>query len=67
MGSVLARLIVFSPVAGAAPEAIAITLEPNSRNSSAADRLQIGLVSWLRADVTLVHPEHLSVVTGVRA
>jgi len=32
-----------------------------------ADNLQVGLIAWLRADVALAHPEHLSVVTGVLA
>lgn len=32
-----------------------------------ADNLQIGLLAWLRADVALAHPEHMAVVTGIRA
>jgi HK97 family phage major capsid protein len=31
-----------------------------------ADNLQVGLIAWIRADVGLAHPEHLSVVTGIR-
>jgi HK97 family phage major capsid protein len=31
-----------------------------------ADNLQVGLIAWLRADVALAHPEHLSVVTGIK-
>jgi HK97 family phage major capsid protein len=31
-----------------------------------ADNLQIGLIAWIRGDVGLAHPEHLSVVTGIR-
>lgn len=30
------------------------------------DRLQVGLIAWLRADVALAHPDHLSVVTGIK-
>jgi HK97 family phage major capsid protein len=36
-------------------------------NERYADNLQVGLIAWLRADVALAHPEHLSVVTGVIA
>jgi HK97 family phage major capsid protein len=35
-------------------------------NERYADNLQVGLIAWLRADVALAHPEHLSVVTGIR-
>lgn len=36
-------------------------------NERYADNLQVGLIAWLRADVAVAHPEHLSVVTGVLA
>jgi len=35
-------------------------------NERYMDRLQVAFIAWLRADVALAHPEHLSVVTGVK-
>lgn len=32
-----------------------------------ADQLQVGLLAWLRADVALRHPQHMTKITGVRA
>lgn len=31
------------------------------------DTLSMGLLAWLRADVTVMHPEHMAVVTGLKA
>jgi HK97 family phage major capsid protein len=35
-------------------------------NERYADNLQVGLLAWLRGDVALAHPEHLTVVQGVK-
>jgi HK97 family phage major capsid protein len=34
-------------------------------NERYSDRLQIGILAWLRADVALRRPEHMTVITGV--
>lgn len=31
-----------------------------------SDNLQVGLLAWLRADVALAHPEHLTKIVGLR-